>query len=240
MKRSRPRDLLTLVRCLSIFVLFVPALCAQSQEMQQRIADVKQVLAFNKQMLARYTWTEQDIISIKGEQKKEELYNVRLGPDGKAQKSPIDPDSVSDDERRKRGLRGRIIARKTEEYKQYADSIKTLIQQYVPPDKDKIQQAFQSGNVMIGPEAGDAGRYRLVISSYIKQGDKLTLVISKAQKDVASLTISTYLSDPSDAVEVNVQFSRLPNGPNHVSSETINGVSKKLTITVLNSNYQLM
>jgi len=25
-----------------------------------------------------------------------------------------------------------------------------------------------------------------------------------------------------------------------VSSETINGVSKKLTITVLNSNYQLM
>jgi len=55
-----------------------------------------------------------------------------------------------------------------------------------------------------------------------------------------SLTIATYLSDPSDAVNVNVQFSRIPNGPNHVSSQTINGVSKKLTIAIENSNYQRM
>jgi len=66
------------------------------------------------------------------------------------------------------------------------------------------------------------------------------LVLSKAQRDLASLTIATYLSDPSDAVNVNVQFSRLPGGPNHVSTETINGVSKHLTIEVQNSNYQHM
>jgi hypothetical protein len=52
------------------------------------------------------------------------------------------------------------------------------------------------------------------------------------------LTIATYLNDPSDAVEVNVQFSRIPNGPNHVSGETINGVSKHLTIAIQNSDYQ--
>ena len=68
----------------------------------------------------------------------------------------------------------------------------------------------------------------------------MTLVMDKAQKDLVSLTIATYLSDPSDAVNVNVQFSRLPSGPNHVSTETINGVGKHLTIQVQNSNYQQM
>jgi len=177
-------------------------------------------------------------ISIKGEEKKEEIYNVQLGPDGKPQKSPVDPSSLSDDERHRRGLRGRIIEKKTEEYKEYAESIKTLIQQYVPPDKDKLQQAYQQGNIMFGPEGGAPGEYKLVISNYIKQGDNMTLVLSKAQRDLASLTIATYLSDPSDAVNVNVQFSRIPDGPNHVSTETMHGVSKNLTIEVQNSNYQ--
>jgi hypothetical protein len=39
-------------------------------------------------------------------------------------------------------------------------------------------------------------------------------------------------------LKVNVQFARIPNGPNHVATETIDGVSKKLTITVENTNYQ--
>jgi hypothetical protein len=66
---------------------------------------------------------EQDIISIKGDEKKKELYNVQLGPNGKPQKTPVDPSPVSDDEQRRRGLRGRIIEKKTEEYKEYGDQI---------------------------------------------------------------------------------------------------------------------
>jgi hypothetical protein len=96
----------------------------------ERVAEVKESIAVNKQLLAQYTWMEQDIISIKGEQKKEELYNVQLGPEGQPQKTPVDPSSMSDDERKRRGLRGRIIEKKIEEYKQYADQIKSLVQQY--------------------------------------------------------------------------------------------------------------
>ena len=93
---------------------------------------------------------------------------------------------------------------------------------------------------MLGPAAGAPGEFRLVTSNYLKQGDNMTLVMVKAQKDLVSLSIATYLSDPKDAVNVNVQFSRLPGGPNHVEAETINGVSKQLTIAVQNSNYQKM
>jgi len=229
------------IAILALSALAVPRLRAQNPEMQQRVADLKQAVAVNRQMLARYTWTEQDIISLKGEEKKEELYNVQLGPDGKPQKTPVDPNSMSDSERQRRGLRGRIVEKKTEEYQEYAQSIKTLIQQYVPPEQQLVEQARQQGNIMMGPMgAGTPGEFRLVISNYLKQGDSVTVVVNKSQLALVSLSIATYLSDPSDAVNVTVQFSRLPDGTGHVSSETINGVSKQLTIAVQNSNYQHM
>ncbi len=230
-----------LASLLAVAAAVVPALRAQNPEMQQRLAALKQSIAFNKQVLAQYTWMEQQIISIKGDQKKEELYNVQMGPDGKLQKTPVDPSSVSDDERKRRGLRGRIIAKKTDEYEEYGNSIKTLVQQYLPPDKDVLQQCYEKGNVMIGPMAGQPGNYRIVISNYLKPGDNMTIVVDKAQFSFQSLSISTYLSDPGDGVNVNIQFSRLPNGgPFHISTETINGVSKQLTVEITNTNYQHM
>ena len=66
----------------------------------------------------------------------------------------------------------------------------------------------------------------------------MTLVVDKTTKALVSLSIATYLNDPKDAVNVTVQFAAIPGGPNHVASQTINGVSKQLTIAVANSNYQ--
>lgn len=215
--------------------LILPPRQARSQEMQQDLAEIKQSLAFNKQVIAQYTWLEQQIISIKGEQKKEELFNVRIGPDGKPQKTPVDPSSVSDDDRKRRGQRGRIHEKKIDEYKEYADSIKTLIEQYIPPDKDMLQQSYQQGT---GP-SGQPNQYRIVVSSYLKQGDNMTVIMDKATMSIASLSISTYLSDTKDAVKVNVQFARAPNGgPFHAATETIDGASKQLTIEIVNTDYQ--
>lgn len=215
---------------------FADFIAAQSPEVQERVAEVKEATAKNKQALAQYTWVEQVTISLKGEQKKQEHFQVQLGPDGKQQKTSLDPPPAPPEHEGR--LKKHIVEKKTEEYKDYAGQVKALIQQYVPPEKELIEQARQKGNIMLGPVAGTPGEYRLVLSNYLKQGDNLTLVMDKAQKDLASLTISTYLTDTSDAVNVNVQFSRIPGGPNHVSGETINGASKQLTIAIQNSNYQ--
>jgi hypothetical protein len=213
------------------------SLAAQNPEMQQRMAEVKEAAARNKQALAQYTWVEQDTISLKGEEKKQERFQVRLGPDGKPQKTSLDEPQAAPTGHEGR-LKKHIIEKKKEEYKEYADQIRSLIQQYLPPDKDMLEQAYQKGNVMVGPEPGTPGQYRVVISNYVKQGDKMTLVMDGAQKNLVNLLIDTYLDDPKDAVNVNAAFSPIPGGPNHVSSETINGVSKHLTVAVQNSNYQ--
>jgi hypothetical protein len=215
---------------------FIRPVSAQNQEMQERVAELKQAMAQNKQALAQYTWVEQVTISLKGEQKKQEHFQVRLGPDGKPQKTSLDPPPAPPEHEGR--LKKHVVEKKKEEYKDYADQIKALIQQYVPPEKDLIEQARAKGNIMMGPEAGAPEQYRLVLSNYVKQGDNMTLVVDKTQKDLASLSIATYLDDPKDAVNVTVQFARVPSGPNHVSAETINGVSKQLSIAIQNSNYQ--
>jgi hypothetical protein len=209
---------------------------AQNPEVQQRVAELKAAMAQNKQALAQYTWTEQDTISLKGEVKKQEQFQVVLGPNGKPQKTPLNPSAPPPPPSGGR-LKQHIVEKKKAEYQDYADSIKTLIQQYVPPDKDAIEQARQKGNISLSP-AATPGQYKLVIANYVKQGDNMTLVIDKTTKSIVSLSIASYLSDPSDAVTVSSQFAAIPNGPNHVASQTINGVSKQLTIAVQNSNYQ--
>ena len=45
---------------------FAWLLAAQSPEMQARIAEVKEAAAKNKQLLAQYTWVEQDTIIPEG------------------------------------------------------------------------------------------------------------------------------------------------------------------------------
>ena len=62
--------------------LVLPSGNAQNPELQQRVAEIKEAAAKNKQALASYSWNEVVTISLKGEPKKQEHFQVRLGPDG--------------------------------------------------------------------------------------------------------------------------------------------------------------
>jgi hypothetical protein len=220
---------------LALGAVFTQPIAAQNPELQQKIAEVKASAAANKQALAQYTYVETTTISIKGDVKKVTHNQVVTGPDGKPQKTSLDPPPAPPSGGR---MKQRIIEKKKDEFMDYADSIKTLIQQYLPPDKDLIQQAASQGNIMMGP-AGAPGVINLVISNYVKQGDKMTLVMDKAAGGLQSISIATYLSGPSDAVTVKVQFATLPNGgPRYPATVTINGVSKQMTIVNQNANYR--
>jgi hypothetical protein len=209
---------------------------AQNQELQERVAEMKEAAAKNKQAMAQYTWNEQVNISLKGELKKQEHFQVRLGPDGKPQKTSLDPPAEPTESGGR--LKRHIVEKKKEEYKDYAEQMKALAQQYVPPDKDMIQQAYAQGNITLGSVAGAPGELQLVIHNYLKPQDSMTLVFDKTQKQLLRLQIASYMDDPKDAMNLTVQFSTLPGGPNHVSSMVIDGVSKQLNIATQNSNYQ--
>ncbi|HXJ88065.1 MAG TPA: hypothetical protein VMS18_14685 [Candidatus Binatia bacterium] len=218
---------------------------AQSPDVQQRLAEVKQASAQNKQELATYTWQEQDTISLKGEVKKQESFQVRMGPDGKPQKTPLNaapppsPPSQAESGRRGGRVKERVVENKKEEYKEYAQKIAALAHSYAPPDPAKLQQAQQQGNIKVAPGSAE-NQVQLQITNYLKPNDSMTITFDKAAKAIQSVQIASYMDSPSDAVKIAVQFAKLPEGVNHIAAMTVEGVSKQLKVDVQNSDYKKM
>jgi hypothetical protein len=212
---------------------------AQAQsDMQQRVAEVKMSAAMNKQALAKMTWAEQVTISLKGEQKKVEHFQVRIGPDGKPQKTSLDQAAPPPEQSGRRGrVKEHVVEKKTEEYKDYADQMKDLMQQYLPPEKDLIEQAYSKGGIAIAP-GGASGEVKLIIHNYLKSGDSMTLFVDKEQKQLLRIELASYLSDPKDAMTASVQFSKVGDGSSQISNVVLNGVSKQLNIAIADSQYQ--
>jgi hypothetical protein len=226
---------LALAMALATLFFFPLPFHAQSPELQQRLAEIKQASAANKQKLAHYTWQEQQITSIKGEVKKQQLFQVTMGPDGQQEKTPIGGSQAAPPSGGR--LKRHIVEKKQAEYKDYGEQIADLSKQYTQPDPAKLQAAYQAGNVSLQLGGGE-GDVTLVIKNYVKPNDSLKLVFNKQQKALQSVQVSTYLDDPKDAVTIAAQFSKLPDGTNHVASTQVDGVSKQLTVVTQNSNYQ--
>jgi hypothetical protein len=220
----------------AVAALFLSALPihAQSPEVQQKLAEVKTAMAANKQALAHYTWQEQQTTSIKGDVKKQQVYQVSVGPDGQ-QKTQIGGSQAPPPSGGR--LKQHVVAKKTAEFQDYGQEIAGLAKQYTQPDPERLQAAYQAGNVSLQSGGGE-GEITLVIKNYVKPGDSVTLIFNRQQKGIQSIKVASYLDSPSDAVTIAAQFAKLPDGTNHVAGTQIDGVSKQLTVVTQNSNYQ--
>jgi hypothetical protein len=232
---STPRTVLLFSMVIALLVVLSLHAAAQNPAVEQKVAEIKQAAAQNKEALAHYTWQQQQTTAIKGNVKDTKLFQVRIGPDGKPQKSELENMAASSGGGGP--LKRHIVQKKKEEYEDYGEQIGLLAQEYAQPDPETLQQAYRQGNVMLG-SAGVPGEVKIVISNYFKPGDRVTMVFNQQAKVIQSLDVATYLSDPSDAVNIGAQFSQLPDGTNHVSTMQVNGVSKELLVTMQNSDYQ--
>ena len=115
---------------------------AAKQAVQAKLAAIRQSIAQNQASLKAYTWTETVEMSIKGEVKKRNQSECRYGPNGKVQKTPI---GAPDEGGSKGGLKGKMVAKKVDELKDYMDRVGSLISRYVPPDPQNMKAAFQAG-----------------------------------------------------------------------------------------------
>jgi hypothetical protein len=226
---------LSLATAFAALILSASLGVAQPPALQARLAEIKQASAANKQALAHYTWQESQTTSIKGEVKKQQLFQVSVNPNGQQQKTEINAQPTAQPSGGR--LKRHIVAKKTAEFKDYGEQIADLARQYTRPDPGSLQQAFQQGNISL-QLGGDDNQITLVIKNYIKPNDSVTLVFNKQQKAIQSIRVSTYLDDPKDAVTIAAQFAKLPDGTNHVTSTQVNGASKQLTVVTQNSNYQ--
>jgi hypothetical protein len=199
--------------------------------LEQRLDEVKRSIAQNQAKLKQYAWTETKEIRLKGEVKKREQNNCFYGPGGKVQKTPIG-DAPPPKERR--GIKGKIVANKIDEMKDYMDRVSSLLRRYIPPDPQTMQAALQSGKVTLEPAGG-----AIVFNSYAKPGDKVTLTFDRETKKIRSFAVATYLDDPKDTVAVNARFSILLDGTNFVEESVLDASAKQIQINTTNFGYHI-
>jgi hypothetical protein len=121
--------------------------------------------------------------------------------------------------------------------KDYMQDVKAVVAMYVPPDPQRMQQAYQAGNVALNPVPGAVN---LVFTNYAQQGDKMTLTFDTAAKKITSLNINTYMGEEKDVVTLRVQMGSLPDGTNYAQQTVLDATAKQLVVTTTNSNYQKM
>lgn len=205
----------------------------QAQDLQQKLAAAKESAARNQQALRSYSWLEKTELSLKGEVKNTKVDMCRYGPDGKVQKTPVVEPAPAE---KKRGLKGKIVAKKTGEMKEEMEAAIALVQQYVPPSPDLIQVVMNAGTASIS-QAGP-GALALKFPGYVKKDDALTLTFDSTVKALRQMEVNTWLDEPENAVNLKVTMHSMPDGISYPGTIVFALPKRQLEVKVTKSNYQ--
>jgi hypothetical protein len=204
--------------------------------LQARVAELKASVAANQANLKKYQWLQTTQVSIKGETKKEEQAQCRYGPDGKLQKTPVG--APPEPKAPPKGLKGKVVAKKVEELKDYTDRLKSLVSHYAPPDPQRMQAAAQAGNANLNISEDNT---TLTFTDYYKPGDKVAFAFDTTAKKLKSYDVNTYLDDPKkDIVTLTNQFASLPDGTNYLEQTVLDATGKQIQIKTTNSGHSLV
>jgi hypothetical protein len=208
------------------------AAISAGQDVQQKAAAAKEAAARNQQALRSYSWITKTELSLKGDVKNTKIESCQYGPDGKVVKTELSEPPAP--QPKKRGLKGKVIAKKTGEMKKELEDSAALVHRYVPPAAEKIQAAIAAGRVTITLGAAAAVR----IADYEKAGDSLTLTMDSESKSIRQVAVDTWLENPDEKVTLAVTFQSLPDGTNYAAETVLSIPGDKIEVRIENSNYQ--
>lgn len=219
-----------------------PAPQPSQPTLQQRVAMLKQWLQTSGRQLRSYEWVETTIVSQGGVEKLRRQEQVYYGADGRLQKvqlSETKPDSGGGPP----GVRpfGRLARRAAEHQKEeltaYIKSAVQLAHDYVPPQDARVQQAVDAGKLAVN--LVQPGRQvRLDVRDYLKPGDVLGVEIELPTNRLVGLSVASYLDEPSEAVDVKVDMSMLPDGTLFPGQIVLDAKAEDIRVAIQNSGHR--
>ena len=204
-----------------------------AQDLKQKLAAAKEAAALNQKALRSYSWVEKTELSLKGEVKSTKVDMCRYGPDGKVQKTPVVEPPPPE---QKRGMKGKVIAKKTGEMKEELEAAVALVQQYLPPSPEMMQVVMNAGTASLS-QAGP-GRASLKFPGYAKANDALTLTFDTSVKSLQHIDVQTWLDEPANAVTLQVTMNTLPDGVSHPAAVVLGMPKRNIEVRITKSNYQ--
>ena len=208
----------------------------QGMNPQQVAAAIKA----NAQALKTFNYQQRMQLQLKGETKKVTVNLITPDSFGNQQKTllseqpPADsPDSSGGGVRGR--LKGKVVAKKTGEFKQMMEDIAQLVKSYTELPHEQMQAALQKA--MFSPGQGDmAGSVQIQMQNVIQQGDSMTIWIDRQAMLFRRVVIATsYENNP---VTVTANYAMLPSGYVYMAQAALNYPKKEVAVQINNSNYQ--
>jgi hypothetical protein len=201
---------------------------------KELIAMIKKNLAGSKANIKNYEWLETTTVFLKGEQKSVKQNQCYYSVDGKLTKVETGGGTEA---KKKGGLRGKVVANKTEDMADYIKAAVAKVHTYLPPDAAKLQQIYAGGKTTI--QVLEPGKkFKLNFPDYNAQGDMLSIAADKTTQKLMLLEVSTYMDKPDEKVVFNVTYNDLPDGTQYAGTTSLEATAKNLKIVIVNSGYK--
>jgi hypothetical protein len=213
----------------SVLVLVAAMATGQSSDMKAMAQQFGVTAKQNAAALKMYTWKMRIELTLKGETKPAKVFQMACDANGKLQKTQLSEDAPQQPQR---GLKGKVVAKKTAEMKDYVGDLAEACKGYLTPSPELLNAFF--ARVMTAPAPG--GWVQLYATGVIVNGDKLVCEIDPKTKALNRVLFSTTLDG--DPVSGAVQIAAVPGGgPNYAARATVDAPGKKLTATIENYDY---
>ena len=183
----------------------------------------------NAALMRHYTWQMRIELTLKGEAKPAQLYQMRFDLDGKPQKTLL---SEPPEEKKARGIRGRVKANKIKDFKEWADTLGDLVKDYLAPTPGTMMDFYAKAAFSPSPD----GTVQVTAGGFIQPGDKVTFWLDPSTKVARRFAFQTVLDE--DAVSGTVEFGQVTDGPQYAARVLVHVPSREVSAKIENFNYQ--
>lgn len=217
----------------SLLILGGFAAGAQGPDRAAAAQKFGQAAKANAAALKQYAWQMRVEVTHKGETKPAKLYAMRFGSDGKVEKTELTAEAPPAPAPGGRGgrLKEHVKDKKVGEAKEWAGELAELVKTYLTPTPAVLQTFFGKSTAV----AGSGGLMQLVATDVIAPGDKLVYEIAPDTLALQRFTFTATLEG--DAVNGQVAFATIPNGPNYAATTTVDVPKKQLSAKIENFQY---
>ncbi len=183
----------------------------------------------NAALTRQYTWQMRVEITLKGDTKPAQLYQMRYDMNGSLQKTLL---TAPSDDGGGRGIRGRIKANKIEDFKEWADKLAELVKGYMAPTPGTMMDFYAKAKYS---QSAD-GTIQVAAGGFLQPGDSVTYWLDPATKAPRRFAFQTVLDG--DPVSAQADFGQVAGGPQYMARLIVNVTAKQVSAKIENFSYQ--
>jgi hypothetical protein len=186
----------------------------------------------NAMAIRNYIWTQRTEIVVEGKANPAQLHLIRFDVEGEIQRTPM---NAPPEEKKKRGVRGRVQKKAEKKAKEAAQAVSELVKKYTFPSTGTLVDFFQKATFAPGTEAMK-GTVHVQGSGFLMPGDSVSFWFDQDTGEARRFTFHTSLDG--NSVDGAVDYRALPDGPTYPARTVVDIPEEEVRATIENFDFR--